>query len=47
MNIWNISWKTKKKKDENQDTPKTYDFIWIGSAVVVQWEDGGPWTNVQ
>ena len=32
------------KKDKNHDTPQNYDFISIGSTVVVQQEDGRLWT---
>ena len=31
-------------KNDN-DTPPVFSYIPIGSAVVVQWEDGRPWTH--
>ena len=33
------------KDDKNQDTPRNYVSIPTGSTVVVQCEDGGPWTH--
>ena len=33
------------KDDKNQRTPRKYVSITIGPIVVVQWEDGGPWTH--
>ena len=33
------------KSDQNHDTPVMYASILIGSTLVVQHEDGGPWTN--
>ena len=37
--------KRQTKDDKSQGTPKNYVSIPIGSTVVVQWEDGGPWTH--
>ena len=33
------------KDDKNKDTPKNYVSIPFASTVVVQWEDGRPWTH--
>ena len=33
------------KNDMNHDTPRMYASIPIGSTIVVQCEDGGPWTH--
>ena len=33
------------KNDPNNDTSKVFVSISIGSTVVVQWDDGGPWTH--
>ena len=35
-----------KKDDKNQDTPRNYVSIPTGSTVVVQCEDGEPWTHI-
>ena len=37
--------KRQMKNDKNHDTPRIYASIPIGSTVVVQCEDGGPWTH--
>ena len=37
--------KRQTKRDKNHDTPRNYGIILIESTVVVQWEDGGPWTQ--
>ena len=34
-----------ERNDTNYDTGRNYDLFSIGSTVVVQWEDGGPWTH--
>ena len=31
--------------DKNYDTTRSYDSFSIRYTVVVQWEDGGPWTQ--
>ena len=33
------------KNDKNHDTPRNNAFFLIGSTVVVQHYDGGPWTH--
>ena len=33
------------KTDKIYDTLREYNLIPIGSAIVVQWKDGKPWTN--
>ena len=33
------------KNDSNNDASQVFAYIPIGSSVVVQWEDRGPWTH--